>query len=107
MSRSDKGVPVFGEKGGFAVGKDGEVNTVGAAIGRPIFMGSLYYHSTLYTAGAAGALTFVPCDKSKQKRTGVPEVRKNKKSPRSCDILPSGGQEANDRLILYLYIGDF
>ena len=42
MSRSDKGVPVFGEKGGFAVGKDGEVNTVGAAIGRPIFMASFF-----------------------------------------------------------------
>ena len=33
-------MPVFGEKGGFAVGKDGEVNTVGAAIGRPIFTAS-------------------------------------------------------------------
>ena len=69
MSRSDKGVPVFGEKGGFAVGKDGEVNTVGAAIGRPVFMGSSYYYFTPYTARAAEALTFVPCDKSKQKRT--------------------------------------
>ena len=69
--------------------------------------GKFYPSISLVSAQGVEALTFVLCDKSKQKRTKVPEIRKNKKSPRPIYVSFGVGQERSDRSIVAISLGDF
>ena len=49
--------------------------------GEFVLLGSFLFYILVFTSSSRRALTFVLCDKSKQKRTRVPTVRKDKKLP--------------------------
>ena len=67
-----------------------------------IFMGSFYSRVSLYIRSPRGP-SFVRSDKG-SKTLSSAEVRKNKKSPRSCYLSLGVGQEVSDRFVLHLLL---